>query len=102
MTLAAGAGMREMLVRAYLHQAEGGHAQAGAARVLASQIDCPQPESRSQVLLSACLRSIETGDGGGMQLACRYKCGASGERRPRISEWIAGPAPAYITRCTYD
>ena len=40
MTLAAGSGMREMVVRAYLHQAEGGLAHAAAAaRALASEID---------------------------------------------------------------
>ena len=43
MALAARAGMREMVVRAYLHQAEGGHAPAAAAaRVLAHEIDNPQ------------------------------------------------------------
>lgn len=43
MALAAGAGMRELIVRAYLHQAEGGHAPAAAAaaRVLASEIENP-------------------------------------------------------------
>jgi len=42
MTLAAGAGMRELVVRAYLHRAEVGHAPAAAAaRVLASEIDNP-------------------------------------------------------------
>ena len=42
MALAAGAGMRELVVRAYLHQAEGGHGPAAAAaRVLASEIENP-------------------------------------------------------------
>lgn len=42
MTLAAGAGMRELVVRAYLHQAERGHTPAAAAaRVLASEIENP-------------------------------------------------------------
>jgi DNA-binding SARP family transcriptional activator len=48
MALAAGAGMREMIVRAYLHQADGGHAPAtAAARVLASEIDNPQLRSEA-------------------------------------------------------
>lgn len=42
MSLAAGAGMREMVVRAYLHQAEGGHAPAAVARLLAGEIDNPR------------------------------------------------------------
>lgn len=49
MTLAAGAGMREMVVRAYMHQAEGGHAPAAAAAlVLASEIDNPQLQAETQ------------------------------------------------------
>jgi hypothetical protein len=49
MSLAAGAGMREMVVRAYLHQAEGGHAPAaGAARVLACEIDNPKLRGEAQ------------------------------------------------------
>jgi hypothetical protein len=43
MALAAAAGMREMVVRAHLHQAAAGHAPAAAAaRVLASEIDNPK------------------------------------------------------------
>ena len=49
MSLAAGAGMREMVVRAYLHQAEGGHAPAAeAACVLASEIDNPKLRGEAQ------------------------------------------------------
>lgn len=48
MSLASGAGMREMVVRAYLHQAEGGHAPAAAAaRVLAIEIDNPQLQAEA-------------------------------------------------------
>jgi hypothetical protein len=43
MALAAGAGMRELVVRAYLHQAAGGQAPAAsAAQVLANEIDNPR------------------------------------------------------------
>lgn len=50
MSLASGAGMREMVVRAYLHQAEGGHAPAAAAaRVLAIEIDNPQLQAEALV-----------------------------------------------------
>ena len=49
MSLAAGAGMREMVVRAYLHHADGGDAQAaGAARVLACEIDNPKLMGEAQ------------------------------------------------------
>jgi DNA-binding SARP family transcriptional activator len=51
MALAAGSGMREMVVRAYLHQAEGGHTPAAAAaRALASEID--NPKLQADVLCS--------------------------------------------------
>ena len=49
MALAAGAGMREMVVRAYLHQAAGGNATAAAAaRLLAGEIDNPHLRDESQ------------------------------------------------------
>jgi hypothetical protein len=48
MALAAHAGMREMVVRAYLHQAEGGDTRAAAAaRVLANEIDNPQLQAEA-------------------------------------------------------
>ncbi|MES2978454.1 MAG: BTAD domain-containing putative transcriptional regulator [Pseudomonadota bacterium] len=48
MAIAASAGMREMVVRAYLHQAGDGHAAAGvAARVLASEIDNRQLQAEA-------------------------------------------------------
>jgi DNA-binding SARP family transcriptional activator len=49
MSVAAAAGMREMVVRAYLHQAESGHAPAAdAARVLAGEIDNPKLREEAQ------------------------------------------------------
>ena len=51
MALAAGAGMRELVVRAYFHQAEGGDGLAAAAgRVLASEIDNPQLHDMAMTL----------------------------------------------------
>ena len=46
MALASSTGMREIVVRAYLHYtAQGAQASAAAARILAQQIDSPSREA---------------------------------------------------------